>query len=72
MKSLKWIGTVTGVMGALLIALNVGAVHWGFVFFLISSTIWCWAGYRQRDWSLASLQGAFVVINLVGLWRWLV
>ena len=59
-------------MGALLIAMNVGAVHWGFVLFLVSSTIWAWAGYQQRDWSLTSLQGAFVLINLIGLWRWLV
>lgn len=66
----KWIGTVAGVSGALLIALNLGVVGYGFVLFLISSLLWTTVGVVQRELSLVVLQGAFTAINLLGLYRW--
>ena len=40
LTSAKWLGTVAGVAGALLIALNVGGtiVGIGFIFFAVSAT----------------------------------
>lgn len=66
----KRIGTSTGVSGAVLIALNVGLVRYGFVLFLLSSMLWLTAALAQRESSLAVLQGAFTVVNVIGLWRW--
>jgi hypothetical protein len=66
----KWIGTGAGVSGAVLIALNVGLVGYGFVLFLLSSVLWLAAAVAQREPSLAVLQGTFTVINVIGLWRW--
>lgn len=67
----KWIGTATGVTGAVVIALNLGMVVFGFGLFLISSILWTVAGWRQREASLVVLQGTFTVINLVGIYRWI-
>jgi hypothetical protein len=67
----KWIGTVTGIAGALLIALHIGAVGLGFVLFAISSSFWAFAGWVQRDLSLVTLQAVFLVIDAVGIYRWL-
>lgn len=66
----KWLGTFTGVAGAIIIAMNVGMVVYGFALFLISSVLWCLAGLVQREASLVVLQGTFTVINVIGIWRW--
>lgn len=68
----KWLGTAAGVCGATLIALNLGAVVYGFALFLISSLLWCAVGFAQREPSLVVLQSAFTAINLIGIWRWTV
>ena len=54
---LKWIGTGIGVAGAILIALNIGAIGIGFVLFSISSSLWTYAGWAHREMSLVVLQG---------------
>ncbi len=40
----KWVGTITGVAGAIVIALNLGFVIYGFYLYLISSVQWSIAG----------------------------
>ena len=71
-SALKWLGTVTGVLGALVLALNIPVSGWGWVLFTISSISWTVAGLVMRDMSLAVLQGAFVFVDLLGVWRWLI
>ena len=54
---------MTGVAGAMVIALNFGFVIYGFYLYLISSTLWSVVGWVQREPSLFVLQGAFTAIN---------
>ncbi|MCR9072561.1 MAG: hypothetical protein NXI18_12640 [Alphaproteobacteria bacterium] len=63
-------GTATGVAGAVLIALNIGAVAVGFGLFLISSLLWSAVGWIHREPSLVVLQVAFTAINVLGIYRW--
>jgi hypothetical protein len=70
--AVKWIGTFTGVLGALMLALNIPLSGWGWVLFLISSLAWTLAGAVMKDMSLVVLQFAFVVVDLIGVWRWLI
>jgi len=67
----KWVGTIAGIAGAALIALNIGIVGYGFVLFLISSVLWSAVAIVQRETSLFVLQGAFVLVDVVGVARWL-
>jgi len=67
--ALKWIGTITGILGAILVAANVGVVGWGFVIWSISSASWVVAGYIMREPSLVLLQAVFLAVDLVGIWR---
>ena len=67
----KWMGTATGVAGAILIALNLGVVAYGFGLFLLSSILWSWVGWMHREPSLIVLQSTFFVINMIGLYRWI-
>jgi uncharacterized membrane protein len=71
LSSAKWIGTITGVAGAVVIALNFGFVIYGFYLYLISSVLWSVVGWVQREASLFVLQGAFTAINILGIYRWL-
>jgi hypothetical protein len=70
-RTAKWVGTFAGIAGAALIALNVGIVGYGFVLFLISSLLWSAVALVQRDASLFVLQGAFVLVDVIGVARWL-
>jgi hypothetical protein len=70
LRAAKWIGTGAGIFGAILIALDIGVVEYGFSLFLVSSLLWCAVGLAQREPSLAVLQAVFTVINILGLWRW--
>jgi hypothetical protein len=71
LSAIKWIGTAAGVAGALVIATNLGGVAYGFMLFLASSVLWTLVGWVEREISLVVLQGAFMVINVVGIVRWL-
>ena len=67
----KWVGTIAGVAGAIVIALSLGFVIYGFYLYLISSVLWSVAGWVQREVSLFVLQSAFTAINVLGIYRWL-
>ncbi len=69
---LKWLGTALGVVGALVIALNIPISGWGFVAFLISSVSWTIAGVLMKEPSIVILQATFTVVNLIGIYRWLI
>ena len=72
LAALKWIGTAAGILGAIIVALNVPFSGWGFVAFLVSSLGWLTAALMMRETSLALLQAAFTAINLLGIYRWLI
>ncbi len=67
---LRWAGTVTGVAGAILIALNIPSSRYSFVLLLISALLYSYTSWKGRDYPLLSLQFTFVVIDLIGIWRW--
>lgn len=67
----KWIGTAAGVIGAVVIAINLGLVVHGFMLFLVSSILWSVISWVQREASLFVLQATFTVINVIGIYRWL-
>ena len=69
---LKWVGTATGVIGAFILAVNLPLSGWGWVLFATSSLCWTIAGMVMHDYSLVVLQSAFFVVDIVGIWRWLI
>jgi len=71
MSALKWTGTVSGIMGCLLIASNLPESGWAFVLFLTSSITWGIAGLVMRDRALWSLNIVYVAIDSLGIYRWL-
>lgn len=70
---LEWAGgTGPGIIGALLMASNVSWSGLAYPIWLMSSLSFSAFGLRRGYYGLLLLQTVFTVVNLIGLWRWLV
>ena len=65
-----WLGTLTGIIGGLLVALNFEYSKFGYIFFMISAISWLVQGAKNNDISLVLLNTVFVCVNTLGLYRW--
>ena len=65
-----WLGTITGITGALLVALNIDKVFVGYLFFMASAISWVIQGAKNNDKSLVLLNAVFVCVNALGLYNW--
>ncbi len=66
-----WLGTITGIIGGVLIALNsLIYSKFSFIFFLFSAGSWFIQGYKNRDYPLVLLNCVFMVIDILGIYRW--
>ncbi|CAC9596514.1 hypothetical protein [uncultured Gammaproteobacteria bacterium] len=65
-----WLGTVTGITGALMVALNFEYSRYGYIFFMISAISWIIQGAKNNDKSLVLLNTVFVCINALGMYHW--
>ena len=70
--ALKWFGTLTGVIGALVLALNIPSVAGAGFFSVFRRRAGAIAGAVMRDYSLVVLQSAFLIVDVIGIWRWLI
>jgi uncharacterized membrane protein len=64
---LAFAGMITGVFGALLIALNIGMFLQGYILFMISSLTWVMYALRTSQKNLLILNIVFSAVNLIGL-----
>lgn len=66
----EWIGSLYGVLGALMISTNTRVSPWGWWLFLVSSLSLCCYAVLAQAWGLLLLNGCFVATNVTGLIRW--
>lgn len=69
---LEWSGSVLAVSGAVLLAINISISPWAFVVYLLSSIILFIWGLRQKAYGIATQNMVFTVINMIGIYRWLI
>lgn len=70
MSALEWIGSLSGIGGAIWLALNLASSKWAYLLFLISSSAFIgFASYHGHS-GLLSQQVVFFAINCVGIYRW--
>lgn len=70
----EWLGTISGVTAAIIIASNLtftGSVGFGFCIYLISSISFTYVGYRLKRWGLMAMNVVFICINIWGIYNWL-
>ena len=74
LQTLNWIGSVTGILGAVMVALNAGnrVTGYGFAVFAFSAAVWILSGFLQGEPALTVQYFVLLAINLFGVYRWLV
>lgn len=70
-KLIEWTGSVLGLIGAFLLAINTAISGWGFVAFLLSNLCWALFALRQKSWGLLTMQVGFSASSVLGIVRWL-
>lgn len=69
----NWIAPVATTLAAIIVAGNFGAriTGYGFIIFAIGSVAWMTVGFFTEQPNLLWQNVALLVINLIGVWRWL-
>ncbi len=68
----KCIGTASGILGAIIVALKSDASGYGFIFLAVSALCWTVAAWLSNERSLMLLQSSFIVVNFIGIYTWLI
>jgi uncharacterized membrane protein YphA (DoxX/SURF4 family) len=70
---LEWFAAIGTIVAAALVALDVGrrTTGWGFVLFVFVSIAWIVSGIRNDVSSVAIQNGALLLVNAWGVWRYL-
>jgi hypothetical protein len=71
LQYIKWVGTISGIAGSLLLALNISISGYGYILFTVSSISWGLAAWMMKESSLLMLQSVFFIVNIIGISRWL-
>lgn len=66
----SWVGSLSGPMGAVLLAANIRASKYGYILFTLSSVLMCVAAYTKGDNPVLVQNVLFSLINGFGLYRW--
>lgn len=66
-KFISWLGTVTSITGAFLVAFKL--VFIGYCFFIVGSFAWLAIGIVTKNKPLIVLNATFFVANLIGLFN---
>jgi|APTNR8051073442_1049403.scaffolds.fasta_scaffold09170_5 hypothetical protein len=71
---IRWTATGCGILAAVIVSLNLGRriTGIGFLIFTVSSVTWIAAGYLEDLPSLMTQNAVLTVINILGVYRWLV
>lgn len=69
-RAIEWTGSALGLVGALLLALNLPISKYGFVAFLVSNLFWIAFALRIKAWGLLCMQLGFTLTSVAGIWRW--
>ena len=70
LEAAKWIGTVAGIGGAVLIAFNLNVNQYVYGLFFVSSVLWMVIAGIQGETSLLLLQLTYTAINVIGFVRY--
>jgi hypothetical protein len=67
---LEWMGSITGLIGAFLLATHTRFSGWGFIAFLVSNFAWIGFALLQGISSILLMQAGFTATSLLGIYRW--
>ena len=73
-EALEWFAMGTGTIAAIMVSANMGRriTGYGFVIFVASSLSWVTVGFQEQEMPLAWQNIVLTLINLIGIYRWLI
>lgn len=66
----KWIGTIAGIIGSLLVAMNNGLQFVGYIAFLIGAVAWLIASIKSNDKAGMVQWIFFSAVNIMGIYNY--
>ena len=66
-KFISWIATGSSIIGAFLVAMQIITI--GYCFFVFGAIGWLFIGYTNKDNALITLNGVFLIANILGLYN---
>lgn len=71
MLALEWSGAILSVIGGALLALNISISPWAYVLYTASSILLLAWALQQKAYGIVVQNSIFTIINIVGIYRWL-
>ena len=68
---IEWLGSALAISAALILALNIEISGWGFIIYAVSNFAWIYAAISRGNRPLLWMNGVFLLINIIGISRWL-
>lgn len=70
--ALEWVGTLMGVGGALLLALNGPHAKWAWPMWMLSNVCFIVFGLIIGAYGLVTMQAGFFTTSSIGCWKWII
>jgi hypothetical protein len=71
LKFCGFVMVITALIGSVTLSLNEDYSRYGYIAFLISSIAGIYEGYFRQVTSLTIMSVCFTIINVVGVYRWI-
>lgn len=65
-----WLGSILGVLGAILLSINIGISPYGYLLMFISAFILTLCFYSSKLYPMLFQQLLFLTINAIGIFSW--
>jgi hypothetical protein len=69
----EWVAPAATMIAAIMTAANLGSrvTGWGFAVFAVGAVAWILVGIANQQQNLVISNGFLLVVDIVGIWRWL-
>jgi len=67
--SIEWLGSITGLIGAFLVATHSQYADYGFIFFLLSNILFIRFAVQGKHTGLLVMQLGFTLTSLIGIYQ---
>lgn len=68
---LEWLGSALALSGAILFASNSDFTKFGYIPFMLSGLVFLVFGYRKRYQGIITMQLGFILVDIVGIYNWI-
>ena len=67
---MKWLATGLFLSAGTLLSLNIEISRFGFLLFFTGHVLLSWYFFKEKDWAMTTQNGFFILIDMMGIYRW--